>query len=102
MSRRPLLAVALVAACAPLAACSSTVRKPRLVSPGPAPFQRCIAEQFDPYPQNDMAPEIVGGRPLDYAVPRNEVTRARQYEESKRAQLLPAAPTYVAPPAPLY
>ena len=60
-----------------LVACSSTIRKPRLASPGTAPFQRHNAEQFDPYPQNDMGPEIVGGRPPDYAVPVPEVERAR-------------------------
>jgi hypothetical protein len=60
-----------------LTACSSTIRKPRLESPGTAPFQRFNAEQFDPYPQNDMGPEIVGGRPPDYAVPVPEVERAR-------------------------
>lgn len=61
-----------------LAACSSTIRYPRLASPGTAGFQRHNAEQFDPYPQNDMGPEIVGGRPPDYAVPVPEVQRARQ------------------------
>jgi hypothetical protein len=61
-----------------LSACSPTIRYPRLASPGTAPLQRYNAEQFDPYPQNDVGPEIVGGRPLDYAVPVSEVNRARQ------------------------
>lgn len=61
-----------------MAACSSTIRHPRLASPGTAGFQRHNAEQFDPYPQNDMGPEIVGGRPPDYAVQVPEVERARQ------------------------
>jgi hypothetical protein len=58
--------------------CSSSLRKPRLSSPGTAGFQRFNAERFDPYPQNDMGPEIVGGRPIDYQMPRNEVERVRQ------------------------
>ncbi len=63
---------------AQLAACSSSIRKPRLESPGTAPLQRHNAEQFDPYPMRDAGPEIVGGRPLDYQIPVPEVERARQ------------------------
>jgi hypothetical protein len=61
-----------------LVACSSTIRKPRLESPGTAGLQRHNAEQFDPYPMTDAGPEIVGGRPLDYQIPVPEVNRARQ------------------------
>lgn len=60
-----------------LTACSSTIRYPRLASPGTAGYQRHNAEQFDPYPQNDTGPPILGGRPPDYAVPVPEVERAR-------------------------
>jgi hypothetical protein len=62
---------------AELTACSPTIRWPRWVSPGTAPLQRYSAEQFDPYPQNDMGPEIVGGRPPDYQIQVPEVNRAR-------------------------
>lgn len=79
--------LALAAALAPLSACSPTITKPALLAPGTAPQQRYRATQFDPYPSTDMGPEIVGGRPLDYAIPQNEVTRARQYDEEKRARL---------------
>jgi hypothetical protein len=65
-------------ALASLTACSPTIRLPRLASPGTAAFQRANAEQFDPYPQNDMGPPIVGGRPREYQVPIPEVNRARQ------------------------
>ncbi len=58
--------------------CSSTIRKPRLRSPGTAPVQRYNATQFDPYPQNDVGPAIVGGRPKDFQLPPDEVVRARQ------------------------
>ncbi len=63
----------------PLSACSSAVRRPQLLHPGPAPFQRHNATQVDPYPQNDMGPPIVGGRPIDFMKPPNEVERARQF-----------------------
>ena len=63
----------------PLTACSSTIYKPTLLHPGPAGFQRNNAVQFDPFPPNDMAPEIVGGRPIDYQKPPDENVRARQH-----------------------
>jgi hypothetical protein len=91
--------LALAASLAPLAACSPTIRKPRLLHPGPAPIQQYNATQFDPYPPNDLGPKIVGGRPLDYAVPLNEVTRARQFQpngpQSAMPVLVPQTPAYV-------
>jgi hypothetical protein len=79
MSRRLTLLIC-YALFLPLAACSSTVRKPRLLHPGPAGYQQANAEQYDPYPQNDVGPEIVGGRPLDFQIPPDEVVRARQQQ----------------------
>jgi len=64
----------------PLAGCSSTVRKPQLLHPGPAGYQRYNATQFDPYSINDLGPEVDGGRPIDFDKPRSEVTRARQQQ----------------------
>ncbi len=78
MRREFLKVVIVLSLFAQLAACSPTIRYPRLASPGTAPLQRYNAEQFDPYPQNDVGPEIVGGRPLDYAMPISEVSRSRQ------------------------
>ncbi len=66
-----------------LAACSRTVRKPQLFHPGPAGYQQFNATQFDPYPQNDMGPEIVGGRPISYQRPPSEVVRARQHKAAE-------------------
>ncbi len=103
MSTRSLLALLLLTL--PLAACSSAVRKPRLLHPGPANFQRNNATQFDPYPPNDMGPEIVGGRPRGFQKPPNEITRSRQNSPIAPWRT-PAAP--VLPPvipmqtAPLY
>ena len=76
--RRLIGAVALLI---PLSACSPTIYRPTLLHPGPAYFQRNNAVQFDPYPQNDMGPEIVGGRPIGYMKPPDEVTRARQHQQ---------------------
>jgi hypothetical protein len=104
-TRCPLLAVA--ALCGSLVACSSAVRKPQLLHPGPASFQRYNATQFDPYPQNDMGPEMVGARPPDYALPPDEVKRSRQFLSGAAGtanQLPAAAPGLPALPiaAPVY
>ncbi len=76
MLRNFILLIALVA----LVGCSSAVRYPQFLHPGPAGFQQNNAMQFDPYPPNDVAPAIVGGRPLDFQKPAGEVERARQYQ----------------------
>jgi hypothetical protein len=76
-----------------------------LVSPGSAPYQRKLAENFDPYPLPDLGPDIVGGRPRDFAKPRNEVERSRQFLDSVGASAAPTfapAPIPAGPPVPLY
>ena len=84
--------------------CSQTIRRPSWLHPGPAAYQRYNATQFDPYPQNDMAPEIVGGRPLGYAKPPPEVVRARQQRPfGPTSQAAPMGPAPVRlPSTPLY
>ena len=42
---------------------------PRILHPGSEKYQQVRAERFDPYPLLDVAPEIVGGRPLQYIRP---------------------------------
>jgi hypothetical protein len=68
--------------------------------PGPAAYQRAQAIQHDPYPLNDVGPEVVGGRPREYQIPINEVERARL--AAPRPAGLPGAPapTVVIAPAP--
>ena len=64
-----------------LAGCTAEARQrihfPDFAHPGPAAVQRAEAIQHDPYPLDDVGPEIVGGRPLAYQRPVNEVDRAR-------------------------
>ena len=55
-----------------------TFHLPKWRSPGPAYYQQYQAIRHDPYPQDDMGPEVIGGRPLGYQKPPPEVTRARQ------------------------
>ncbi len=84
MSSRKLTAALVAFAVMSIAACSPTIRRPQLLHPGPANIQRYNASQFDPYPQTDMGPEIVGGRPPDFLVPVPEVDRANQYRRGER------------------
>jgi hypothetical protein len=57
--------------------CNSSVRWPDLWHPGPAGYQRYNALYHDPYPVDDMGPEIVGGRPRSYQRPVPEAERAQ-------------------------
>ena len=54
----------------------ATFGLPKLFA-GPSELQRERATQFDPYPDQDMGPEVVGGRPLDYNRQIPEVERSR-------------------------
>jgi len=86
----------------PLAACSPTLRRPQLLHPGPAGFQRNNALLFDPYPSDDLGPEIVGGRPRGFQKPPQEITRSRQQSplapwRGPRPVLPPVVPAFPAP-----
>ena len=90
MNHSTTMRLALFSALCTAVGCSSAVRLPRLPSPGPAQYQRAAAQDFDPYPLNDLGPEIVGGRPREFQKPLDEVTRSRQQ--------LPFGPTQQAQP----
>lgn len=53
------------------------VTGPRFGGPGPAEWQRAEAQRFDPYPEPEAGPTILGGRPRDYEEPIAEPSRAR-------------------------
>ncbi len=84
-----------------------TVRMPRLQDPGPAGYQRYNALQFDPYPLDDVAPPVAGGRPQEYARPIPEVKRGQAYTPKRLRPppvvsspfATPASPVITAPPA---
>jgi hypothetical protein len=56
--------------------CANT-KGPNWFHPGPAAYQQKQAERFDPYPDQQIAPEVVGGRPREYMSPIPEPDRAR-------------------------
>jgi hypothetical protein len=58
-----------------LTGCAGGARLPRIFGPGTASAQRMRAQQFDPYPQRDIAPLVDGGRPREYLQPPPEATR---------------------------
>jgi hypothetical protein len=53
------------------------VKGPNWFHPGTAAYQQKQAERFDPYPDKQIAPEVVGGRPREYTNPLPETERAR-------------------------
>ena len=54
-----------------------TEAKPQLANPGSVESQQRRATQFDPFPQPDIGPDVVGARPRDYQQPVAETNRAR-------------------------
>ncbi|MBI3464851.1 MAG: hypothetical protein HY000_17620 [Planctomycetes bacterium] len=50
---------------------------PRIFRPETAEYQRSEAQQFDPYPQDELGPAVVGGRPPDFQEPPPDPSRGR-------------------------
>lgn len=72
-SRSVLIATLLAAA---TSGCQGT-KWPTIFPSGTAKQQQQQAQKFDPYPQDENGPAIVGGRPINYDKPPVESTRAR-------------------------
>ena len=51
---------------------------PRLRGPGPAHYQQYQATVYDPYPENDIGPPVVGGRPRGYQNPYPQTERLQR------------------------
>ena len=45
--------------------------------------QRFEAVAHDPYPQDELGPDVVGGRPRDYQKPVAEPVRDKMYAEKR-------------------
>ena len=71
-----------------LAGCAGT-HMPDFAHPGSAGYQRAVGDYYDPYPLDDVAEPVVGGRPREFQRPVPEVERARQ---------LPPAVPIIQPP----
>jgi hypothetical protein len=106
---RNVCSIVVVTSAAAMAGCTAEVHRyirfPDVLHPGWAQHQRAEAVEHDPYPLNDVGPEVVGGRPREYLQPVNEVERARMYAsppvvaQPMAVPSVPAAPpTIVATP----
>lgn len=82
--------------------CSGLLRPYNYAQPGDARRQRSVAIAHDPYPLDDVGPEILGGRPLGFEKPLAEVQRARLYNPPlEPLKPLPIfEPTVITPIAP--
>lgn len=67
----------LVAMLLSISAGCQSLATPNWFRPGPVPVQQARAVQFDPFPEDEIAPGIVGSRPLGYQEPPPETVRAR-------------------------
>ena len=56
--------------------------RPVLSPPGPIEQQQNAASYHDPYADNDLGPEVVGGRPRDFQKPNAEPVRNRWYMDN--------------------
>jgi hypothetical protein len=61
-----------------LSGCSS-IATPDWINPGSAQAQQTRALRYDPYPDNEAGPAMVGVRPREYEIPPPEPSRARWY-----------------------
>ncbi len=52
---------------------------PTLQGPGTAEEQREWSQRYDPYPETEVGPEVLGGRPRDFNDARAEPQRARHF-----------------------
>ncbi len=54
-----------------------TAAPPNVYHPGPIDYQQHYAQQFDPWPEVDSAPELVGARPRGFQKPYAEPRRVQ-------------------------
>jgi len=62
----------------------ASVSMPNWNCPGTAAEQRCRAEVYDPYPEAQVGPPVVGARPLEYQIEVPEPVKARMLPLSGR------------------
>jgi len=67
---------------ASLAGCRCGCFEPRTANRLPVPEQQAIAVVHDPYADQNIAPEVVGGRPREYQKDFSEPQRARLLQDS--------------------
>jgi hypothetical protein len=68
---------AMLAAAVMIVTGCANITPPNWCRPGTARQQQFEAEQYDPYPENDVGTPVIGGRPRGYTNPPAETLRAR-------------------------
>ncbi len=93
-----------------LPVCGGCLSTPNVVHPGTEAYQQARARVFEPYPENEPGPPIVGGRPREYQNPVAEVDRVKPrpgeaivwpYPQAA-AQPVPTQPAIVTTPPQIY
>jgi hypothetical protein len=77
--------------------CTGLMRPYDYFNPGDARHQRSIAIAHDPYPLDDVGPEIVGGRPPGFEKSLPEIERARLFNPPRQPLRALFAPAPIAP-----
>jgi hypothetical protein len=77
--RNNLAWIAAAAFMLPILAGCQTAQGPFGYDAGSAPYQQFWAQVFDPFPEDDIAPAVDGGRPREFDRAPSEVDRARRY-----------------------
>jgi hypothetical protein len=77
---------------------SPYIRYPNFAHPGTAAEQRADAERFDPYPDPETGPEVVGGRPPGFQRPLTETEWGRRYAIPPGSLQSAALPIVTTPP----
>ena len=79
-----------------LVASSGCLALPNIFHPGTEAHQQARAQVFEPYPETEPGPQIVGGRPREYQYPRAEILRVQP--RLGEPLLLPYPPSQAPPP----
>jgi hypothetical protein len=83
-----------------VAGCHSPyIRTPNFAHPGTAAQQRADAERFDPYPDPDAGPPVLGGRPPGFTRPLTDTEWGRRFVAPPGA--LQPSPIVTVPAAPV-
>jgi hypothetical protein len=90
----------IIALAAASSGCTGLTRTYNYWQPGDARHQRSIAIAHDPYPLDDVGPEIIGGRPPSFDKSMPEVERARLFNPPRRPLLPLFQPTVISPAPP--
>jgi hypothetical protein len=83
LNRKSIGAISFVAVV--MISCAGCHLRPNWGPPGTIQDQRNRAVLYDPFPSNELAPEIQGGRPLEYQQPRSQAFHLQQNPFARRA-----------------